>query len=158
MEMPRRAEHIAFGLAVCAAAAGLVYAIAQTQFVPLGDVLHTMLGAVARAHVDDPALGFGHFVTANNPAAALGFNVVFDPLERVLGWRGAYQATAAIVLCAWALGVGAVVVAQDVRRRWLVLLGAATAAQWVFFLGLWSFAVGLAAGLCFVAAGVRWGP
>src|SRR5689334_9841284 len=67
METPRRAEHIAFGLAVCGAVGGLVFAVARTHFVPLGDVLHTVLGAVARAHIDDPALGFGKFVTANAP-------------------------------------------------------------------------------------------
>lgn len=151
-----RLEPLALAALFVAGLAGLVASVLSVELLPLGDSFQHLLGSVARVHVDEEARGYGAYVTANAPATALGFAVVFEPLESLLGWSAAYRFTLVVLLVAWALAVLAVMASVRRERRFLALLGLATAAQWTFYLGFLNFFFALSLGVAFLALATRW--
>lgn len=148
-------ERIAFGVAFAALCALLVASVAAPSFLPTNDGPHHVFGAFARAHIDDPTLGYARFFVPNVPPSANGFAEVFALLEPSLGWRAAHQATLGVIVLVWALGALAFTTAVDPRRRWLALLAATLGVGWPLYLGFFSFVLSGGLALLVVAAAMK---
>jgi hypothetical protein len=149
-----RAGRVAHGLALLLASLGVWAALAAVPLLPTNDgPEHIMMGHIEN-HYDDEDTVYRHFLAPAPQYAGRGFAALFVPLEPLLGWRAAYRTTVLILLLGWSWGFAALALALEPRRRWLGLLGFATAFQWTVYMGFFAFVAGSACGLWLIALGV----
>ncbi len=144
-------ESIAYVTALAAASLGLWLALtASPYFVTNDGPQHIMMGHIENVYEGENPI-YRHFLAPAPQYAGRGFAALFVPLESFLPWRTAYRLTVFAILLAWSWGFVALVHAIDPRRRWLGLLGFATAFQWSVYMGFFAFVAGTACGLLLLA-------
>ncbi len=154
--VPRRAwapriESTAFIASIVAASVGLWLALtASPYFVTNDGPQHIMMGHIENVYEGENPI-YRHFLAPAPQYASRGFSALFVPLDSFLPWRTAYRLTVFAILLAWSWGFVALVHAIDARRRWLGLLGFATAFQWTVYMGFFAFVSGTACGLFVIA-------
>jgi len=109
---------------------------------------HVLLGHLENVY-GDPGADYQDFLEHGAPVSSRGFTTLFEPLDQLFGWATAQQITLAVGLLVWVLGFAALVRSLEPRRAPLAILGAATAIQWAYYVGFWSFLI--ATGLGFFA-------
>ena len=141
--------------ALLAASLGLWWALSVVPFIPTNDgPQHVMMGHIEN-HYDDEGAIYRHFLAPAPQYAGRGFAALFVPLESVMPWRAALRLSLFIILLGWSLGFAALVTAIEPRRRWLALVGFATAFQWALYMGFFAFVTGTACGFFLIALALR---
>ena len=135
-----------FWLAAGAFSALLLLAVGWVDYLPTNDGPQHIFTAHALHRLDDPTLGYGRYLEPGGAITDIGFEAVFGTLERFLPWRHAVRITLCLFALGWAWSVLALAAALDRGRRWLGLLGFATALQWLLYMGLFSYYLSLALG------------
>ncbi len=120
-----------------------VAAFAQPDYLPTHDGPHHILAAWLVGHAADTNSGYLHFVEPGHPLTALGFLSLFRLFEPSLGWQAATSAVLGCIVALWSVGGFLLARKVEPHRAWLGLFAAATAGQWVLYMGFFSFAVGL---------------
>jgi len=143
-----RPERVAFVAAAALLVALAVDVVWCAPWVPAQDMPGHIFGALARAHLDDPAFDHARFLVANEPVSTRG---LIDGLEPLLGWRDAYRAATTVLVLVWMLAAAGLVQAAHRDRAWLALLAASTAFGWSFYMGFFAFCFGTALGFGVVA-------
>ena len=136
-----------FWLAAAGFSALLLLAVGWVDYLPTNDGPQHIFTAHALHRLDDPTLGYGRYLEPGGAITDIGFEAVFGTLERFLPWRHAVRITLCLFALGWAWSVLALAAALDRGRRWLGLLGFATALQWLLYMGLFSYYLSLALGL-----------
>lgn len=150
-----RGSLLLFAAAMTLCTAQALWAIAHIDRFPLNDgPQHLFLGHLETVYAD-PASGYRQYIEPGTPLSSRGFTTLFEPLDRLLGWRAALRVTLMTGVVIWVLGFLFLVVSIDPRRLWLALLAPATAVQWSLYLGLWSYFVATGFGFVVVAWAVR---
>ncbi len=151
-----RQRHIAYWLAFAVLSLLLVAAITSVDYLATSDGPERIFAGQMLGHLHDPGRGYDKYLAESPTLTNVGFELVFARLEPQLGWRRAYQVALCLIALLWAWGVCAL--GASVGRRWLGLLGFASALQWGFYMGLFSWQMGTALGF-FVLAWTFWrGP
>lgn len=147
-----RVERSVIALAL-AASAGLLAALWIVDYLPTHDgPQHVFLGHLEN-HFDDPGAGWGRYLERGQAVTAIGFNVIFSLLERVLSWRTALRLTLSLMTLLWGWSYLGLTAALHPRRAMLGLLGFATALSWAVYMGFFSYVTSLGLGFATLAAG-----
>jgi hypothetical protein len=136
-----------FWLAAVGFSALLLLAVGWVDYLPTNDGPQHIFAAHALHRLDDPSLGYGRYLEPGGAITDIGFEAVFGTLERFLPWRPAVRITLCLFALGWAWSVLALAAALDRGRRWLGILGFATALQWLLYMGLFSYYLSVALGL-----------
>ena len=120
-----------------------VAAFARPDYLPTHDGPHHILSAWLLRHAADAGSGYLQFVEPGHPFTALGFLSLFRVFEPSLGWQAATSAVLGCIVALWSVGGFLLARKVEPHRAWLGLFAAATAGQWVLYMGFFSFAVGL---------------
>lgn len=120
-----------------------VAAFAQPDYIPTHDGPHHILSAWLVGHASDAGSGYLQFLEPGHPLTALGFLSLFHLFEPSLGWQAATSAVLGCIVALWSVGGFLLARKVEPHRAWLGLFAAATAGQWVLYMGFFSFAVGL---------------
>jgi hypothetical protein len=120
-----------------------ITAFARPDYLPTHDGPHHILSAWLLRHAEDAGSGYLQFVEAGHPFTALGFLSLFRIFEPSLGWQAATSAVLGCIVALWSIGGFLLARKVEPHRAWLGLFAAATAGQWVLYMGFFSFAVGL---------------
>ena len=145
--VPRPMVNRSFWLAAGGLSVLLLLAVGWVDYLPTNDGPQHIFAAHALHRLDDPALGYGRYLEPGGAITDIGFEAVFGTLERFLPWRPAVRITLCLFALGWAWSVLALAAALDRGRRWLGLLGFATALQWLLYMGLFSYYLSVAIGL-----------
>jgi hypothetical protein len=149
-------ERALFVVAVIALLALMVEALWAAPYVATTDGPGHLYGALARAHIEDPALGFSRYVVANRPVTSNGPGDVYALLEPVLGWRAALAALLSLLTVVWGAGaVALVLTVAPPERRFVALVAASTALGWSLYHGFFAFCLGTGIAFFALAAGLR---
>ena len=120
-----------------------IAAFARPDYLPTHDGPHHILSAWLVGHANDAGSGYLQFVEPGHPFTALGFLSLFHLFEPSLGWQAATSAVLGCIVALWSVGGFLLARKVEPHRAWLGLFAAATAGQWVLYMGFFSFAVGL---------------
>lgn len=120
-----------------------IAAFARPAYLPTHDGPHHILSAWLVGHAHDAGTGYLNFVEPGHPLTALGFLAMFRLFEPGLGWQAATSAVLGTIVALWSIGGFLLARKVEPHRAWLGLFAAATAGQWVLYMGFFSFAVGL---------------
>lgn len=120
-----------------------VMAFARPAYLPTHDGPHHILSAWLVGHAHDAGTGYLNFVEPGHPLSGLGFLALFRLFEPGLGWQSATSAVLGTIVALWSIGGFLLAKKVEPNRAWLGLFAAATAGQWVLYMGFFSFAVGL---------------
>jgi hypothetical protein len=131
----------------------LVASITSVDYLATSDGPQRIFAGQMLNHLHDPGRGYDKYLAESPTLTNVGFELVFARLEPQLGWRRAYQVVLCLIALLWAWGVCAL--AASLGRRWLGLVGFASALQWGFYMGLFSWQMGTALGF-FVLAWAFW--
>ena len=144
-------------IAFLAATAGLLSALWCVDYLPTHDgPLHIFAGHLEN-HFDDPGAVYPTYIERGHPFTAIGFHLLFSPLEGVLPWRTAFRVALSIIALIWAFGHLAVCASLDRRRAVTGLLGFASGVPWFLYMGFFSFMLSSGLGLLVLAAAIaRW--
>ncbi len=129
----------------------MLTALFVVDYVPTNDGPQHIFMSYAVRHLDDPASGYGRYLSAGTAFTGLGFDAIFGVAHVFLPWRAAVQATLAVTVLLWAWGFMFLAASAFPARRWLGLLGFASAFQWSLWMGLFPFTI--ATGFGFVTLG-----
>jgi hypothetical protein len=124
-----------------------VFAFAGPDLLPTHDGPHHILSMMVRNHIADPARGYADFVVPGSQTSALGAIAVMGLLEPHVGWIRSHAWLLGGIVGLWSLGGWLLARRLPGPRRWLALLGVATAGQWCLYMGFYSFALGSGLGL-----------
>jgi hypothetical protein len=129
----------------------LVLAVWSVPYIPTHDgPQHVMSGHIEN-HYADPGAIYPRHLSPAPQFAARGFAFLFVPLESLLGWQDALRTVLSIIVLLGAWGFTAVVVSLNPQRRWTALAGFAGAIPWAFYMGFFSFVLGIALGMFLIA-------
>jgi hypothetical protein len=129
-------------------AIGSVWSI---DYLPTHDGPQHIYALHAAQHLDDAATGYGRFLEPNIPITSHGFELVFTPFDAWLPWRTATQMALSCLLLAWCVGTFWLARAVEPRRAWIGVVLAALAFQWDLYMGMFSYYLATALGLCILA-------
>jgi len=130
---------------------GVVLSISSFDYLPTHDGPQHVYTIHVRNHLDDSSNGYSNWFEPNIPVSAVGFDVLFGPLDAMLGWKSALRIALMAMATLWVVGAYCFAAAIHPGRRWVgVALGAA-AFQWSLYMGFFSFYVGSAFGLFVLA-------
>jgi hypothetical protein len=135
------------GLALAAVLALLLGAVFCVGYLPTQDGPQHVFTVHARAHLDDPATGWGDWLEASTPLTNHGFGLLFAPLDAFLPWQTALSLALGAMVALWAVGAFALAKAVAPQRAWLGVALAAAALQWSLYMGLFSFHIATGFGL-----------
>lgn len=153
--MDRRSRTFVLSVAV-ALSVGLVLVVWSVGYLPTQDGAQHILQSYLVNHYGDAARGYDRYLEPGQAVSALGFTLVFSSVEPLLGWRDAFRVVQAVTVLVWAWGFFALVAALHPKRLALGLLGFATAFQWAFYMGFFSFV--MATGIGFVVLALALEP
>lgn len=131
----------------------LLASITSVDYLSTSDGPERLFAGQMLGHLHDPGRGYDRYLAESPTLTNVGFEMVFSRLEPQLGWRRAYQVVLCLIALLWAWGVCGL--AGSLGRPWLGLLGFASALQWGFYMGLFSWQMGTALGF-FVLAWAFW--
>jgi hypothetical protein len=144
----RRLPLLAHGLVALLALAS----VWSVDYLPTHDGPQHIFGVHASQRLDEPATGYGRFLEPNLPITSHGFALVFAPFDLWLPWRTATRLALSCLVLVWCAGAFFLVRAVQPRRAWIGVALAAAAFQWSLYMGLFSFYLASAFGLCVLAA------
>jgi hypothetical protein len=131
-------------------------AVGGPDYLPTNDgPTHVFTSYVAR-HLDDPAESWGRYFRPDTSFSNIGFYSLYGFWMHFLSWRSALRASLVTMALLWAWGVVALAAALGRRRLWLGLFGFAGAAQWILYMGLFSFYLSTAFGFLVIALAIYW--
>lgn len=133
----------------------VVLPLAFMPIVPTHDGFQHLLHGYLWNHLGDPGAGYDRFLERGSPLTAWGFTWLFAPLERVLPWRAAYQASFALLALGLAWGARAFIRSLARRPTAWGLLGFALAFPWVLYMGFLPFVAAHVVGLWLLALVLR---
>lgn len=140
-----------------AAVAPVLYALWCVPVLPTHDGPKNLYAAHVFAHANEPAFR-GDF-ERQLAVTGFGFAWLYAPLERVLGWRVAYQASITLLVLGVAAGHFALARALSPRRALLGLVALGAAMQWALYMGFVNYLGSLGLGLAALGVGLareRW--
>jgi len=125
-------------------AAGAIAAVFATPYIPTNDGPQHILSSYLEAHYMDPGTLYAEQLAPTFQFAGRGFAFLFGPLLALFEWQLALQ----IALCAMVIAFGSAF-ARFVRalhpgRSSLAPLGFVLAFSWTFYMGFFSFSLGVA--------------
>ena len=131
-------------------------AVGGPDYLPTNDGPNHVFTSYAARHLDDPAESWGRYLRPGATFSTIGFYSLYGFWMQFLSWRSALRASLVTMALLWAWGVVALAAALGRRRLWLGLLGFASAAQWILYMGLFSFYVSTAFGFFAIALAIYW--
>jgi hypothetical protein len=143
----RRLPVLAHGLLALLAVAS----VWSVDYLPTHDGPQHIFGVHAAQRLDEPDTGYGRFLAPNVPLTAHGFAMVFAPFDAWLPWRTATRIALSCMVLLWSVGTFLLARAVEPRRAWIGVGLAALAFQWSLYMGLFSYYVATAFGLCVLA-------
>lgn len=149
---PARRPWLVAWLAVAALAAAVPFSV---PFLLTSDGPQTLLSSYMMNHYADADAPYRALLEPNFPITSRGFDLVFNPLEPLLGWRRALQVFQALVGSGTVLAFGALARRLDPRRAWLMPLGGLYAYGWTYYMGLYAFTMSSVLGVTTVAYALR---
>ena len=135
----------------------LVASITSVDYLPTNDGPERIFSGQMLNHLHDPGRGYDKYLSESATLTNVGFEMVFARFEPWLGWRRAYQVVICLIALLWAWGGCALAASLGKEKRWLGLLGFASALQWAFYMGLFSWQMGTALGFFVLACAFRRG-
>jgi hypothetical protein len=145
-------------LAVAAAlSVALAVAVAWVDYLPTNDGPQHIFSAYLQDHLDDAGRGWNRYLARGALITGSGFDRLLTVLNRLLTWRSAFRVALTGLALVWAWSVMALGASLGTRRRWLGLLGFATALQWLFYMGLFSCYLSTALGFLVLAMAFHFG-
>jgi hypothetical protein len=137
-----RVPSLAFLLALLAACTATALVVLRVDVLPSNDGPQHLLVARVISGFDDPALSFASFFELQAPLSGAFHIELLVALLGVMSWKAAYAAGFVAALWAW---VGSISALGAALRRPLVgvVVGAATAFSWCFYMGLLSYVWGV---------------
>jgi hypothetical protein len=135
----------------------LALAVAWVDYLPTNDGPQHIFSAYLQNHMDDAGRGWNRYLDRGMLVTGSGFDHLLTFLDRFLSWRSAFRVALTGLALAWAWAVLALGASLGPRRRWLGLLGFATALQWQFYMGLFSCYLATALGFLVLAMAFRFG-
>ncbi len=149
--MSRSDAEIRFVAIAVALSVLLVGAVWCVDYLPTNDgPQHVFLGYASR-HIDDIDKGYGRYLEPNPALTGVGFDALYGVFLIFLPWRPAVSLVLTVMTLLWAWGVVALATSLGGRRRWLGLLGFATAFCWPLYMGLFSYYLATAIGFWILA-------
>lgn len=133
----------------------LAVAVAWVDYLPTNDGPQHIFAAYLQGHLHQPGMGWDRYLDHGALITGSGFVSLLGFLDRLLPWRLAFRVGITLAALCWAWSVLALAVATGSRRRWLGLLGFATALQWQFYMGLFSCYLATAVGFLVLALAFR---
>jgi len=112
-------------------------------------------------HFSDADSIYPSFYRPSNSITALGFTLLFGPLEDALGWKAALRISLSLICLTWAWGAFRIAQVVHHRRATLGLLGFGIVLQWSLYMGFFSYVLSVGIGFFVVALAIRhetWGP
>ena len=155
---PRSKRPIPWDLvAACIASLGLLATIWAVDYIPTHDGPQHIYLAHVSNHFADAGAPYRSFYEPGRPLTALGFQLLYAPLESFLPWRVALRIVLSIIVLVWAWGARSFIVAVEPRRRVLGLLSFAAALQWSLYMGFFAYVLATGVGFFVLAtAAQRW--
>jgi hypothetical protein len=144
----RRLPVLAHGLLALLAVAS----VWSVDYLPTHDGPQHIFSVHAAHRLDESTTGYGRFLAPNVPLTNHGFAMLFAPFDAWLPWRTATRIALSCMVLLWCAGTFLLVRAIEPRRAWIGVGLAALAFQWSLYMGLFSFYVATAFGLCVLAA------
>jgi hypothetical protein len=136
---------------------GLALVVAWFDYLPTNDGPQHIFAAYLQAHLDEAGKGWHRYLDHGPLVTGSGFVTLLGLLDRVLPWRPAFRIAIAALALLWAWSVVALAASLGPRRRWLGLVGFATALQWQFYMGLYSCYLATALGFLVLALAFHFG-
>jgi hypothetical protein len=150
-----RQATLAFFASALALSVLLVLAITSVDYLSTSDGPQRLFAGQMLNHLHDADRGYDRFLASTPTLTDLGFELTFAKFEPWLGWRVAYQVVLCLIALLWAWGVLGLAACFGAQRRWLGLLGFASALQWSFYMGQFSSQMGTAIGFVVLAWAFR---
>ncbi len=147
---------VMFWLVAILLSAAVASSMWVVPYLPTNDGPQAVWSSHVAMHANDPL--FAKQFEVRSPLAYRGFDLLFEPLSAVLGWRDGLRAYQSLLALGWGWGVVAVAAALHPARRWVGLLGFGFALGWPFYMGFFSFSLASAMALFIVASTLRLSP
>lgn len=135
----------------------LTGAVFSAPYVGTHDGPNHFVGCVLSQRLAQPDSPLQAYLTPGAPLTTQGFQTVCRAAVSVLDPFTAYSVSLAVLGLVYALGFAALARALDPRTP-VWPLGFAAAFPWVFYMGFFSFHLGMGLGLWALALAVRWRP
>ncbi len=129
----------------------LIMTVAWVDYLPTNDGPQHIFAAHALRHLDDASAGYGRYLERGGAVTDIGFELSVGLFGRLMPWRPAVRVTLCVFALVWAWGVMALAATLGHGRQWLGLLGFATALQWLFYMGLFSYYLSVGIGFFVLA-------
>ncbi len=139
----------------------LIATVWTVDYLPTHDGPHHIYLAHVGNHFGHGPTAYPFYYELGRPLTALGFDLLFGPLEMVLPWRDALRVALSIIVLVYAWGARTLVVSVHPGRRPLGLLGFALALPWALYMGFFSFVLATGIGFFVLALALRpspWSP
>jgi hypothetical protein len=131
-------------------------AVGGPDYLPTNDGPNHVFTSYAAHHLDDPAESWGRYFRPRASFSNIGFFSLYGFWMHFLSWRSALRASLVTMALLWAWGVVVLAAALGRRRLWLGLFGFAGAAQWILYMGFFSFYLSTAFGFFAIALAIFW--
>ena len=135
----------------------LALVVAWFDYLPTNDGPQHIFAAYVRGHLDEAGKGWNRYLDLGAHVSGSAYVVLLALLDRIMPWRLAFRVSVTALALLWAWSVVALATSLGGRRRWLGLLGFATALQWQFYMGLYSCYLAMALGFLVLALTFRFG-
>lgn len=136
----------------------LVATVWAVDYLPTHDGPHHIYLAYVGNHFGHASTPYPSFYEPGRPLTALGFDLLFGPIESLLPWRDALRVTLSIIVLVWAWGARTLIVSVHPGRRSLGLLAFAAALQWSLYMGFFSYLLSTGLGFFVLAIALRIWP
>jgi hypothetical protein len=148
---------------VCSGAVVMVWLLALVvvnvvPYLPTHDgPQHIYLGHVIN-RFSDPGAIYPLYFRPTQPLSALGFPLLFCPLDDLFGWKVALRISLSIIVTIWGGSLWALARALSPQRGVVGITAFAIAFQWSFYMGFFSWMISMSLGLFTLAIAVRGMP